>query len=333
MPLFAGHLLTRRAVREGWVDVAGGVIQACGWGEPERTPDVQGWILPSPVNAHTHIADAYLRNIPGKPHTVKELFGPGGWKHTHLADAPPDQQRAAAERYVQEMANVGTAAFLDFREGGLPGIRWLRDLDLAVTPRIYGRGTGGFDEDEAARVLAASDGVGLSGLRDLRPSELDVWADACHDARKPLAIHVSEDQRDDIEHALSLEPSFVVHMTCGKVADFDALADARVPIVVCPRSNRHFGRRPPMGLMLESGCKVALGTDNGMLQDGDLWAEARTLADRVPQDDLLRAATFHGRDLAGLADPELRRGAEADLVVLPSDILNEKATKPGFVVP
>ncbi|MGB1586739.1 MAG: amidohydrolase family protein [Thermoplasmatota archaeon] len=332
MPVFAGPILTRRGRREGWVHVEQGRILASGWGDAEQA-DVRGWILPSPVNAHTHVADAYLRRETGKPHTVKELFGPGGWKHRHLDAAPPEAQRAAAEDYVQEMANVGTAAFLDFREGGLAGIRWLRDLDLAARPLIYGRGTKGFDEDEAHRVLDASDGIGLSGLRDLRPHELDAWADACGDARKPLAIHVSEDQRDDIDHALSLQPAFVVHMTCGKPHDFEELADAKVPIVVCPRSNGHFGRRPPVAAMLEAGCKVALGTDNGMLQDGDLWSEARALRPHIEVEDLLRAATFHGRDLAALEDPELRRGATADLVVLPMDTLNEKATKPGFVVP
>lgn len=330
MPVFAGPILTRRGHHEGWVDVEGGRIRDAGRGEPGRA-DVQGWILPSPVNSHTHIADAYLRDTPGKPHTVKELFGPGGWKHRHL-DAPAATQREAAEGYVQEMADVGTAAFLDFREGGLAGIRWLRDLDLACTPRVYGRGTKGFNEDEARRVAAAGDGIGLSGLRDLRPNELDAWADAAKDARKPLAIHVSEDKRDAIDHALSLDPAFVVHMTCGTPGDFEELADARVPIVVCPRSNGHFGRRPPVAAMLEAGCTVALGTDNGMLQDGDLWAEARALRP-IDVEDLLRAATFHGRDLARLEDPELRRGAAADLVVLPLDTLSEKATKPGFVVP
>jgi len=326
--LFAGRLLHPDRVEEGFVEVEDGRVVASGRGEPEGAPHATGWIVPAPVNAHTHCADTFLRDVPGKPRTVKELVGPGGWKHRHLATADPAAQRAGVERLAAEMAAVGTARFLDFREGGVDGVRWLRALagDLPVGPVVLGRpARGGFDEDEAARVLAVADGIGLSGMRDVAYRDIEAWAEACHEAQKPFALHVGEDRRDDMGAVLALEPAFVVHVVHATTEDLDDLADARVPVVVCPRSNARFGRVPPVDRMLESGVAVAVGTDNGMLSDGDVRNELALLHarfPRIPVEDLLRMASHHGRRLAGLPPGlPVRRGDVAELVVLPDDPL------------
>lgn len=331
-------MLLRDSEPEAWVTVESGRVVTWGRGEPPEPAQATGWIVPAPVNAHTHIADAWLRDEPGRPETVAELFGPGGWKHQQLAGADPQAMAAGATRYVDEMATVGTASFLDFREGGVAGVRWLRGLDLAASPLVLGRpANGGADEDEIETVLDEADGVGLSGVRDMRPRDVEAWAEACHERRKPFAIHVSEDARDDMDLVLSWEPTFLVHMCKANERDLDATADARIPIVVCPRSNAHFGLAPPVAAMRESGCTVAVGTDNGMLQTGDLWQELALLADAAPEariPDLLRMATYHGRDLAGLADPlPPERGHPLDAVVLPADpIPRPMRVKPGLAV-
>ena len=63
---------------------------------------------------------------------------------------------------------------------------------------------------------------------------------------------------------MSLEPAFVVHMVEATDADILACADAGIPIVICPRSNRFFGKTARAARMLELGAEVALGTDNAM---------------------------------------------------------------------
>lgn len=321
---FAGRILLREWEPHGWVTVEGGRVLAWGRGQPPEEPRATGWIVPAPVNAHTHVADAWLRDEPGKPDTVAQLFGPDGWKNQRLASGDPSAMAAGAERYADEMAAVGTTAFLDFREGGAPGVRWLRDLELPVRPVVLGRpARGGADEREVEAVLDAADGVGLSGVRDMRARDIEAWAEACHERRKPFGIHVSEDARDDMDLVLSWQPTFVVHMTQARSQDLEDAADARLPVVVCPRSNARFGWTSPVAAMLEAGCTVAVGTDNGMLQDGDLWAELallRRAAPDAPVADLLRMATYHGRDLAGLPDPlPPARGQPLDAVVLPAD--------------
>lgn len=325
MPLFAGKLLLADSAVEGYLEAEGGKVVDWGEGAPPRKPDATGWIAPAPVNAHTHVADAFLRDRPGKPTTVAELVGPGGWKQRHLAQAPAAEVRAGVERYTNEMAAVGVSRFLDFREGGLAGVRLLRSMaaDLPVRPVILGRpATNTFDEAEAKDLLAEADGIGLSALRDFAdPADAEAWAEACHRARKPFALHVSEAKREDMQAVLALEPAFLVHAVQATKADLEAVADAGVPVVVCPRSNAYYGHKTPLDRMAAAGVTVCVGTDNGMLQDGDLLAELALLRAWFPQtglEALLRKATWNGRALAGLP-PALppRRGQALDVVVLP----------------
>lgn len=341
MPLFAGRLLLEDDTVEGWLEVEGGRCVAWGEGKPEGKPAATGWIVPAPVNAHTHVADAFLRDRPGKPSTVAELVGPGGWKSRNLAAARPEDVAEGIQRYAGEMAAEGTARFLDFREGGVEGVRFLKGLaaGLPVEPFILGRPLErDFRPEEARALLAEADGIGLSAMRDFpKAGDVEAWAEACHKARKPFALHASEARREDMEAVLALEPAFLVHATQATKADLEAVADAGVTLVVCPRSSAHYGMRSPVDRMLAAGARVAVGTDNGMLHDGSLLAELAQLQAWHPalaMDDLLRMATWAARSLAGLP-PALppREGKPLDAVVLPDQPWKRPASgKPGFAL-
>lgn len=340
MPLFAGRLLLGDSAVEGWLEADGGKVLDWGEGASPRKPDGKGWICPAPVNAHTHAADAFLRDLPGKPDTVADLVGPGGWKHRNLAHAQADAMRTGIERYVAEMAALGTSRFIDFREGGLGGVVFLRSLaeDLPVQPIIMGRPASNttFDDNEAFRLVQDADGIGLSALRDFeRRGDAEAWADLCHKHRKPFALHASEAKHEDIHAVLALEPDFIVHCTQATKADLHAIADQGASIVVCPRSNAHYGMKTPLDAMLAAGCSVAVGTDNGMLNDGNLLAELALLHGWFPKvtvEALLRMATWNGRALAHLPPPlPPKKGRAMELVVLPDVPFQASgAGKPGF---
>lgn len=336
--VYAGRLLLRDGEPDGWVAVEDGVLVDMDEGDPPEAPAAAGWIVPSFVNAHTHVADAFLRDVPGKPQAIPELVGPGGWKHRQLAVARRPRQGRGVHRYAQEMATTGTGAFVDFRENGLSGTRFLRDLcegapwmemeglePLPVPGIVLGRPTlNDFDPEEAEELLEVADGIGLSGMRDFPdPDHLVDWAEACHKAGKPFAVHVSEDKPDDMDAVLALDPAFVVHMVHASPRDLQMAGDTGLPIVLCPRSNRFFGGRPPVEAMLQAGVPLAVGTDNGMLQEGDLRGELRLLHEMVPDlqvPDLLRIASYGGRDLLGVPDPA--PGEPCDLVLLEDDPLH-----------
>jgi cytosine/adenosine deaminase-related metal-dependent hydrolase len=333
VPIFAGRILHRTGHSEGWVEVVDGRVVDLGKDPSEMEATATGWIVPSPVNAHTHVGDAHLHSRPDKPRNVAALVGPDGWKHQQLAQANVDDQRAAIRAWAAAAAAQGTTAFIDFREGGAVGAAMLRRMDLPVRPIIYGRPTAAhFSEQEAAELLPQVDGLGWSGLADAPMQELEQWVDACRSARKPWGLHVSEARRDDIDIVTSLEPNYVVHMASGTPADFDELAQARIPIVSCPRSNAWFDLPTPLAAMQAAECTVALGTDNAMLHDGKMLSEAQAAASLIGGDveSALRMMSWHGRDIAGVPTSPLRKGSAADVIVLPMQPFAHTARRPGL---
>lgn len=311
-----------------------GVLADWGEGPAPGTPDASGWIVPPLVNAHSHVADAFLRGQKGMPTSVPELVGPGGWKHRQLAMARKERAGAGVVRYVSEMADAGVSHFIDFRENGRVGVNFLRDLrdqaewtddatigPLPATPLIFGRPQmHDFNPDEAEELLPLVDGIGLSGVRDFpEPGEFRAWAEAALNAGKPWAVHLSEDRHDPLQDVLDLEPDHIIHMAHALPGDLRMAADVGLPIVACPRSNAYFGHQAPLGAMLQAGCLVALGTDNGMLQTGDLFEEAaavRRLVPTIDDETLLRMMSHNGRMVAGLPDWELQKGKPLDAIVL-----------------
>jgi cytosine/adenosine deaminase-related metal-dependent hydrolase len=92
-----------------------------------------------------------------------------------------------------------------------------------------------------------------------------------------------------------------VHLTDARPEELARVAAARMPVVLCPRSNLHIELKlPPLHDILRAGIRPGLGTDslasNASL---DPLAEARALAARFPSVSpatLLAMATGWGAD-------------------------------------
>jgi cytosine/adenosine deaminase-related metal-dependent hydrolase len=334
VPTFSGRLLLEDDVQEGTLDLEDGRVVAWREGETDPRATATGWIVPRPVNAHTHVADAFARDEP-KPRTVPELVGPGGWKLSRLAKATEAELHQGIRRYVGEMAAIGTWRFIDFREGGVEGVRALRALqgDLEVEPFILGHPRAfDFEDEEARQLVKEADGIALSAVRDFgRQGDVEAWADAARAARKPFALHASECYVEELEDLLRYDPAFLVHCTMASKASLNDVADADVPVVVCPRSNAYFGMKTPLDRMLSVGLRVMVGTDNGMVADGDLLQELSLLKAWYPQvatADLLRMATVNPRRFFRQAVRVPKAGEALDHIVLPMQPFNQVAHKP-----
>mgnify|MGYP001187795357 CR=1 FL=1 len=88
-------------------------------------------------------------------------------------------------------------------------------------------------------------------------------------------------------------------------SDFEALASAGSPVVLCPRSNARLKvGRPPAARYLKSGIPLALGTDslasNDSLSVWDELAFAASWLEEAPPEALLQAATLGGARALGL---------------------------------
>src|SRR6059058_795940 len=284
----------------------------------------EGLIIPGLWNAHTHLGDAIVtQELKG---TIEELVAPPhGLKHRVLAKAKDAAVISAMRRAMATMVRTGTTGFSDFREGGLKGLKLLYAAEAALPVRgiALGRPAGlSYDQREVAAILRASDGIAVSSYIDWPRDAIEKLAADVRRAKKIFAIHCSERVREEIDVVLDLKPAFLVHMVQATDADLERCADARVPIVVCPRSNAFFGMTPDIPRMLRQGVELRLGTDNAMINTPSLLREMEfayrigRLKGGVPARAIFEMALRARR----LEDPKaslgIRVGCRADLVIL-----------------
>ncbi|WP_380677092.1 amidohydrolase family protein [Salinigranum sp. GCM10025319] len=305
-----GTILTGRDFDpiEGRVVVEDGRIEAI-----ERTAtDSSDIVCPAFVNAHTHIGDSIAKEA-GRGLSLDELVAPpDGLKHRLLRETSAEEKVAAMRRSLRFMESTGTAACVEFREGGVAGVEAFgRARDgLDVEAVVLGR------ETEAA--MHASDGFGASGARDSDFAEL---RRATREADKLFGVHAGERDSHDVDGALDLDPDFLVHMVHATDEQLGRVAREELPIVVCPRSNLVTKVGAPPIAKLAEHTTLALGTDNVMLDSPSMFREmefAAKLSD-VSAEAVLRMATVNGAEIAGLDYGIVEEGTRAKLLVLDGD--------------
>jgi len=308
--ILEGTLLTGRSFepREGRLVIEDGRIAAI---EEERVASDR-ILLPAFVNAHTHVGDSIAKEA-GAGLSLAELVAPpDGLKHRLLRAAKREELIGAMRRSVRLMARTGTAAFADFREGGIDGVRALREATEGV--EVEGVALG---RDERG-VLDVADGYGASGAAD---AEFAAERRAAREAGKLFGIHAGENRTDDIEPALDLDPDFLVHMVEADDGHLRRVEERGTPVVVCPRSNLVSGvGLPPIEALCEH-TSVALGTDNVMMNSPSIFREMEFAAKltELPASTVLGMATHAGADLFDLEYGVIEEGREARLVVLDGD--------------
>ncbi len=308
--ILQGTILTGRSFEaiEGRVVVENGQIAAV----EETAVDSDDIVVPAFVNAHTHIGDSIAKEA-GEGLSLEELVAPpDGLKHRLLRDASRDELVAAMARTLSFMEQSGTGAFIEFREGGVEGVRAIQDAlagsDLDSV--ILGR--------ETTDAMELADGFGASGAND---SEFGAERRATRQAGKLFGIHAGEVDSSDINPALDLDPDFLVHMVHAESLHLERVADSEMPVVVCPRSNivTDVGR-PPVEELAER-TTVALGTDNVMLNSPSMFREMEFTAKLydISAREVLRMATVNGAEIAGLGGGLVKPGQPARLLVLDGD--------------
>jgi len=321
--VLAGTVLTEDGFLRGSVAVEDGVVVDISRSVPEEAL-AKGVVIPAFTNAHTHIADAIVRQeLKG---TLEEIVAPPrGLKHRILAAAKDEDLVGAMRGAIQTMARTGVAGFWDFREGGLPGLRLLLRASLgeAAVPLALGRPARiEYRRDEVDRILRVADGIGISSPLDWPADEAEKLAAHARRAGKVFATHCSERVREEIDDVLDLKPRFLVHMLEATDADLERCADAGVAIVSCPRSNVFFGKVPDLPRFLRHGLTVHLGTDNAMVNSPSVLREMEfaykvsRLRGGLPAKDVVEMAFLGRKGLSGPPVVGVRIGEPADLVVL-----------------
>lgn len=318
--VIAGQVWMGSEFVHGWLRHDGQRIVGGGEGEPPEDPVARGVVLPAPLNAHTHVGDRVARGRDLRGLTLAQVVAPpDGLKHRILRETTRERLLEGVRAALAELEASGSRSFIDFREGGADGALLVRDAagDTRMKPVIYGRVGGGWTDADAEAMLGVADGFGLSGLADSKGDVPERAAALARRLGKRFALHFSEDKREDAARAVALRPDFLVHGVHCTREDLASIAEARIPLVLCPRSNALFGAFPDLPAMLDAGVPLALGSDNAMFHPLDVLLDARLLAERyprVPKDRIVEA----------LVGRSLRAPDDHDIIVLGGDIFGRE---------
>lgn len=329
MKYVQGEILTRDGFITGYLmcERGQGFGEICK-GAPPKKPVAKGLILPTCVNAHTHLGDSFVRfKHLTLPHNVKDLVAPpNGLKHRLLKQASEQEILGGIQNSLDEMTAAGTSCFCDFREGGLLGIFQLKKAmkQYSIDSVIFSRPTQlTYKKEEVEQLLENSDGIGLSSISDWEPSEIEKIARHVRKKGKLFALHASEVAREDIDRVLDLHPSLLVHMIAATQADLERVKDGNIPIVICPRAYVFFRLKHNLALMKKTGVSLLLGTDNAMINTPDVLEDVRMLQKTgvFSLEELLTNVTYSPRKALNLDDCIQGRDLSEKIIVLERDSL------------
>ena len=258
--------------------------------------DASGKIVcPRFINAHTHIGDSIIKDE-GDGLSLSEIVKPPtGIKHLALESASDEELIEGMKESMWDMYNYGTSHFIDYREGGLEGVKLLKEAskDIPITPIILARDSSFYGEDpnyhqvkvSIRKLLKHADGIGLSGFGEIDTTVAEIICEKCEKAGKISSIHVAEsesNQFESLEKTGKSEPqrafdagfNQIVHMTNPKGQDIANLSKSNSSLTVCPRSNGalHVGIIPLYDI-LKTGVKPLIGSDNIMINRPNMFRE------------------------------------------------------------
>jgi len=264
----------------------------------EEIIDCEGLLMmPGLVNSHTHIGDSIAKDVGIDSDVESKIHPIMGFKQRILKKSEFSHLTSFIQNSGISMLRKGITTFVDFREGGLSGVNLLRNAISKIPIRsvILGRIDHYQDvksvknnislvrqqKSDLTKLLRNCDGLGISGPNEFSDSVLKYFSKQ----RKIRAIHSAETKesesiskritsRTETCRALLVKPHFLVHMTHASKKDLRLASANKVSIVICPRANGALAEGiPDVNLMMKTGCNVAIGTDNVMINSPDMFKE------------------------------------------------------------
>lgn len=258
--------------------------------------DAEGSLLcPTFLNAHTHIGDSIIKDE-GYGLTIDEMVKPpNGVKHKALSKASDNDIIDSMKESMWDMVLSGTSHFIDYREGGVEGVKLLKKAaeDIPITPIILGRDDSFYGDDPDLhkvkiainKLLKVADGIAPSGFGEITDEVAHLIVEECSKKSKIASIHAAESkeaqlnsiektERTEIKRALDSNFNQVVHCTNPMDYDLELLSKSNVNVVLCPRANATLGVGiSPLNEIINLGIKPLIGSDNIMLNSPNMLRE------------------------------------------------------------
>ena len=283
-------------IRENIVVDDGKIIEISKDAKEGEIIDVDGAIVcPSFINGHVHIGDSIIKDE-GYGLTLAEMVKPpNGVKHVALSNAEDDELVDAMSQSMWDMVRSGTTHFIDYREGGIKGVKLLRNAseDIPIKPIILGRDDSFYGDDPdlgkvknaIRKLLKVADGIAPSGFGEITSEVAQIITGECAKQGKISSIHVAESESNQIESlnnenitevgkGVKYNFAQLVHLTNPKANDLKLVADSNQNVVVCPRANATLNVGvAPLSKMFDLDYMPLLGTDNVMLNSPNMFRE------------------------------------------------------------
>ena len=264
------------------------------------------------------------------------VFGRVEYYFDLAKDTRPDRKEKLV-RDTSAKKNIKTMATKFYKQHHV-----LRKVQLKLPPKAL---------LEASDILRVAEGLGISGANentDLSLQQYKQLIDSINKKRKDkrlknknrkllIGIHGAE-SRESVEFSKSLtgktevfrimrflKPDYIVHMTNATDEDISLVASSRTGVVICPRANGVLGAGiPRVAEMLSRGCRIAIGTDNVMLNSPDIfremdyiWKTSRAIGGNfIEAKEILKMSTVNAAHILGLNSGCIEEGRSADLLFI-----------------
>ncbi len=303
-------------------------------------------LIPGFVNAHTHVADAFLKDqVYGL--SLDEAVGPEGLKHVKLNSSTIEEQRESIQNSLEMLVKNGYTTFFDFREQGVEGVVLLKNMltNFPLRGLVFGRSiTKGDLED----VLNESNGLGFVDIFAVDKEIMKTTKSLKEkNLGKIVGIHVSESEelisnslskygKRDIELVCDYSVfDYVVHATYANEDELSLLKEKNMSVICCPISSLYYGLKfPPIESILRRKIILGLGTDNILSSNPDPFRlmaftliNARSDNQKISPKEVLKSITVNPGLIAKKKIGQIKEGFSADFIGINLENHNLKFSK------
>jgi cytosine/adenosine deaminase-related metal-dependent hydrolase len=245
-----------------------------------------------------------------------------------------------------DMLRTGTTTFVDFREGGIEGIKIINETASSVPIRkiVLGRHESFLNPhadpleivEKVEELVEICDGIAPSGFGEINDSTAAAITRTTRKLNKLSAIHVAEYEKvqdnslkitgkTEVQRALEAGFKLLIHLTSPLKDDLKLVAQNEVPVVCCPRSNGSLSAGiPPILEMYKEDILLLMGTDNLMFNSPNMLREMEYALkttrgyykDYFSPIDIIKMATVNAGKALRLNTGSIYEGKLADLIII-----------------